>query len=282
MKTYLECFPCYVQQALRAARLFTDDPKMIKYIIDEVGMLFPYISFDMTPPEIGGLIYGKIREISGVKDPYEDLKKRSTDEALALTDFSQKIISESVDPLFTAIKIAIAGNIIDLAIHQSINISAEIEAIIHKDLAINDYDIFKKRLEKSETILYIGDNAGETVFDRLLLERIADKKLYFGVRGAPVINDAIERDAIHAGIDEYAEIVSTGSGIPGVIVSKCRKEFQELFHSADMVISKGQGNYEGMSDETREIFFLLKVKCNVIAKHIEIPVGSLVLMRSKN
>lgn len=282
MKTCFECFPCYVQQALRAARLFTDDPKMVKHIIDEVGMLFPHISLDMTPPEIGESIYGKIREISGVWDPYEELKKRSTDESLALIGFSQKIISESVDPLFTAIKIAIAGNIIDFAIHQSVDISAEIEAIIHKDLALNDYDLFKKRLEKSETILYIGDNAGEAVFDRLLLEQIANKKLYFGVRGAPVINDVVERDAIHAGIDEYAQIVSTGSGAPGVILSKCSKEFQELFHSADMVISKGQGNYEGMSDELREIFFLLKVKCDVIAKHIGIPVGSLVLMRSRD
>ena len=280
MKTYFECFPCYVQQALRAARLFTDDPKIIKTLIDEVGMLFPHISFDMTSPEIGEFIYGKIREISGVEDPYENLKNQSTDEALELVPFCKNIIAESPDPLFAAIKMAIAGNVIDFAIHHSVDISAEINAIVHKELTIIDYNLFKKRLEQSETILYIGDNAGESVFDRLLIEQLAGKKVYFGVRGTPVINDVIEKDAKRAGIDKVAEIVSSGSAVPGTIVSKCSDEFKELFRNADIVISKGQGNYEGLSDEKREIFFLLRVKCEVIAGHIGVPVGSLVLMRS--
>jgi hypothetical protein len=282
MKTYFECFPCYVQQALRAARLFTNDPKIIKNLIDEVGMLFPKISFDMTSPEIGEFIYGKMREISGVEDPYENLKNQSTDDALQLIPFCEELIASSSDPLFTAIKLAIAGNVIDFAIHHTVDIPAEIDAIIHKDLTINDYNLFQEKLEKSKTILYIGDNAGESVFDRLLIEQLAGKKVILGVRGAPVINDIVEKDAIRAGIDQVAEIVSSGSAVPGTILSKCSSEFQELFHNADMVISKGQGNYEGLSDEKREIFFLLRVKCEVIAGHIGIPVGSMVLMRSKN
>jgi len=280
MKTYFECFPCYVQQALRAARLFTDDPKIIKNLIDEVGMLFPKISFDMTSPEIGEFIYGKMREISGVEDPYEHLKNQSTDEAHELVPFCEELITKSGDPLFTAIKMSIAGNMIDFAIHHKIDIRAEVESIVNKKLTINDYDSFKKRLKVSETILYIGDNAGESVFDRLLIEQLQDKKIYFGVRGAPVINDVVEKDAIHANIEKFAEIVSSGSAVPGTILSKCSKEFNDLFKSVDMVISKGQGNYEGLSDEKREIFFLLRVKCEVIAKHIGIPVGSMVLMRS--
>ena len=280
MKTYFECFPCYVQQALRAARLFTDDPKIIKTLIDEVGMLFPHISFDMTSPEIGEFIYGKIREISGVEDPYENLKNQSTDEALELVPFCKNIIAESPDPLFAAIKMAIAGNFIDFAIHHSVDISAEINAIVHKELTIIDYNLFKNRLEQSEKILYIGDNAGESVFDRLLIEQLTGKKVFFGVRGTPVINDVIEKDAKRAGIDKVAEIVSSGSAVPGTILSKCSDEFKELFRNADIVLSKGQGNYEGLSDEKREIFFLLRVKCEVIAGHIGVPVGSLVLMRS--
>ena len=280
MKTYFECFPCYVQQALRAARLFTDDPKIIKTLIDEVGMLFPHISFDMTSPEIGEFIYGKIREISGVEDPYENLKNQSTDEALELVPFCKNIIAENPDPLFAAIKMAIAGNVIDFAIHHSVDISAEINAIVHKELTIIDYNLFKNRLEQSEKILYIGDNAGESVFDRLLIEQLTGKKVFFGVRGTPVINDVIEKDAKRAGIDKVAEIVSSGSAVPGTIVSKCSDEFKELFRNADIVLSKGQGNYEGLSDEKREIFFLLRVKCEVIAGHIGVPVGSLVLMRS--
>jgi len=282
MKTYFECFPCYVQQALRAARLFTDDPKVIKNLIDEVGMLFPKISFDMTSPEIGEFIYGKMREISGVEDPYENLKNQSTDDALGLIPFCEELIANSSDPLFTAIKMAIAGNVIDFAIHNTVDIPAEIDSIIHKQLTINDYELFKKRLEQSEKILYIGDNAGESVFDRLFIEKLVGKKVFFSVRGTPVINDVVEKDAIRAGIDQVAEIVSSGSAVPGTILTKCSDEFIELFQKADMVISKGQGNYEGLSDEKREIFFLLRVKCEVIAGHIGIPVGSLVLMRSGN
>ncbi len=280
MKTYFECYPCYVNQALRAARLFTDDPKIIKKMIDEVGMLFPKISFDMTSPEIGEFIYRRLREITGIEDPYEQMKNDNTDEALELVPFCKELITKSDDPLFTAVKLAIAGNVIDFAIHHTVDIPAEIETIIHKQLTINDYDQFINRLRRSKTILYLGDNAGESVFDRLLIEQLADKKIYFAVRGAPAINDVIDRDAIRAGINEYTEIVSTGSAIPGVILPKCSTEFQDLFHSVDMIISKGQGNYEGLSEQKREIFFLLRVKCVVIAQHIGIPVGSLVLMRS--
>ncbi|MDP8226906.1 MAG: ARMT1-like domain-containing protein [Candidatus Celaenobacter polaris] len=292
MKTYFECFPCFVKQALRAARLFTDDPKVIKSIIDEVVMLFPEISLDKTPPEIGEFIYGKIREISGVEDPYENLKNQNTDEALHLVPFCENLISESTDPLFTAIKLAIAGNVIDLAIHQNIDIPSEIKTIIHKEFAINDYELFKSRLEQSKTILYIGDNAGESVFDRLLIEQFAHKKVIYAVRGTPVIkviyavrgtpviNDVVEKDAKRAGIDKFAEIISSGSATPGIILSKCSEEFKDIFMNADMIISKGQGNYEGISEESREIFFLLKVKCEVLARDIGFPINSLVLMES--
>jgi len=148
MKTYFECYPCYVQQALRAARLFTDDPKVIKNLIDEVGMLFPKISFDMTSPEIGEFIYGKMREISGVEDPYKLIKDESTDEALELVPFCNKIIEQSEDKLFTAIKMAIAGNIIDFAINNSVDIPTEIDAIIHKEPTLNDYELFSEGRNK--------------------------------------------------------------------------------------------------------------------------------------
>ena len=280
MKTYFECFPCFIKQALRAARLFTDDQKVIKQIIDEVGMLFPEISLDKTPPEIGEFIYGKIREISGVEDPYENLKNQNTDEALQLVPFCKNIIEESPDHLFTAIKMAITGNVIDLAIHHDIDIPSEIETIIHKNLAINDYELFRNRLERADTILYIGDNAGESVFDRLLIEQFAYKKVIYSVRGTPVINDVVEKDAKRAGIDKFAKIISSGSATPGIILSKCCEKFKEIFMKADMIISKGQGNYEGMSEEGREIFFLLKVKCEVLARDIGVPINSLVLMGS--
>jgi uncharacterized protein with ATP-grasp and redox domains len=135
----------------------------------------------------------------------------------------------------------------------------------------------------AKSILYIGDNAGETVFDRILMEHIkktnGEKNIYFAVKEKPTSNDAMMRDALECGIDGPAEIISSGSGISGTVLSMCSPRFLELFNSADMVISKGQGNYEGLSGVKRRVFFLLAVKCAAIAGHIGCNIGDHVLIK---
>ena len=276
MRTYLDCIPCFVDQALRAGRIATDDEKKLKGILDEVGMMLRDIPLENTPPETGMLIYEKVREITGVFDPYKKLKRESTKKALALYPSLKSKVEQSSDKLLTAIRIAIAGNVIDFGPNKGFDIEEEIDDVLTKDFAIFDYDEFKDHFDETNEILYLGDNAGETVFDRILIEELK-KSVTYVVRAVPVINDATYEDAIQAGIDEVATVISSGTSAPGTILKTCNAEFKKAYNKSNFIISKGQGNYEGLSNENRPIFFLLKVKCHVIAQDVGVNVGDIVL-----
>jgi len=279
MRTYLDCFPCFVNQALRSGRWVTKDETVLKQLIDEVGMMLKDIPLTNTPPETGELIFRKVRQISGVDDPLAEVKMRSTREVLELYPQLKKMVVNSDDPLMTAVRLAIAGNVIDFGISDDYDIEKEIDEALEKEFAICDIDAFRSALESAENILYIGDNAGESVFDRLLIETI-NKPTVFVVREEPVLNDVTYSDAVAAGLDKVAEIYSSGSTAPGTILRSSSREFRELFTDADMIISKGQGNYEGLSEEKQSIFFLLKAKCPVIARDIGVDTGAIILKGS--
>ena len=276
MRTYLDCLPCFMNQALRAARIATDDEIKIKTILDEVGMMLRNIPLDSTPPESGRLIYHKVKEITGNLDPYKKLKKQSTQKALSLYPYLKNRLEKSKDRLLTAIRIAIAGNIIDFGANWNFDIENETYNILEMNFAVCDFNGFKNKLDKASKILYIGDNAGECVFDRILIEEIK-KPVTYVVRGVPIINDAIYEDAVQAGIDEVATILSSGTDAPGTILETCSPEFKEVYKNTEFIISKGQGNYEALSKERRVIFFLLKTKCNVVADDIGVSNGDIVL-----
>lgn len=276
MKTYLDCFPCFLSQALRAARIAADDEKKIKKVLDEVGMMLQNIPLESIPPASGRLVYHKVSEITGNADPYREIKDESTKKALSLYPSLKNRVEESSDRLLTAIRIAVAGNVIDFGANWDFDLESEIEEILKKDFAIFDYGSFKDRLDEVHEILYIGDNAGESVFDRILIEEI-NKPVIYIVRDAPVINDATYEDAVQAGIDKVAAILSSGTDAPGTILETCSSEFKEVYDNSKFIISKGQGNYEALSDERRPIFFLLKTKCHVIAGDIGVSEGDIVL-----
>ena len=280
MKTYLDCLPCFLQQTLRAGRIATDDEKIIKQLLDDVGMMLKDIPLDNTPPETGMLIYQKISQITGNKDPFKKIKKENIDKALYLYPEMKKLVDRSNDKLLTAIKLAIAGNVIDFGVNRAFDIKEEIAETVNKKLVLKDYEDFKDALGKAKEILYIGDNAGEAVFDKILIEQLKKPVIYV-VRGCPVINDVTFEDAVSIGIDKLARIISSGTPAPGTILKTCNPDFIKLFKSADMVISKGQGNYEGLSGEDRSIFFLLKVKCHVIARNIGAKVGDVILRNGR-
>jgi len=279
MKTYLDCFPCFLKQALRAARIATNDEKKIKKVLDEVGMLIRNIPLESTPPEIGRLIYYKVGEITGNSDPYREIKSESTKEALSLYPFLKSEVEKSNDRLLTAIRIAIAGNVIDFGANWNFNLKHDVEEILDKDFAICDYDLFKDCLDRTGEILYIGDNAGECVFDRVLIEEMK-KPVIYAVRDVPIINDATYEDAIQAGLDDVAEIVSIGTAIPGAVLEMCSPEFRSIFSEASLIISKGQGNCEALIDKKGPIFFMLKVKCKVMAKVLGLHEGDIILKKN--
>lgn len=276
MKTFLDCLPCMMDQTLRAGRIATNDERVIKRLLDTVGAMIKDIPLENTPPETGEIIYRKVREITGVTDPYKEVKKANIEEALSLYPELKKIVEESENSLLTAIRIAIAGNVIDLGVNKKFNLVEDVRKILKQDFAILDFEKFEKQLKITDSVLYLGDNAGESVFDKILIEEL-NKPVTYVVREIPVINDVTEEDAIASGINEVAEIISSGTTAPAVILSLCNKNFLERFNNSKMIISKGQGNYEGLSDVRQPVFFLLKAKCFVIANDLNVEENDIVL-----
>ena len=278
MKTYLDCFPCFLRQALEAARMAGADEERQRLILDRTMALLQDASLESKPPEIGDGVHRIVRQLTGDDDPYAAVKAESTREALRLYPRLKALVAEDGDRLERAIRIAIAGNVIDFATGADFDIEEGLERILNQPFAINDIAAFRKALSEARSVLYLGDNAGETVFDRVLIEAL-DVPVIYAVKGGPIINDATVDDALAAGLDEVAEVVSTGSDAPGTILSRCSAEFRALYERAELVIAKGQANYETLSEEGGRLFFLLKVKCPVIARDIGAPVGSIVLKR---
>lgn len=229
-----------------------------------------------TPVESGAIIYSKIREITGVADPYNKIKQESIRDALDLYPRLKELVNNSDNKLLMAIRIAIAGNIIDFGVNKKFNLVEDVMKITKQDFAINDFISFEKQLRSAKSILYIGDNAGESVFDKILIEELGVPVTYV-VREIPVINDVTMEDAVNSGLGEVAEIISSGTTAPGTILHLCHDSFIERFNQADMVISKGQGNYEGLSEVDRSVFFLLKAKCPIIARHLGVEEDDIIL-----
>ena len=276
MKTYLDCFPCFLRQALEAARMAGADEERQRLILDRTMALLQDASLESKPPEIGDRVHRIVRQLTGDDDPYAAVKAESTREALRLYPRLKALVAEDGDRLERAIRIAIAGNVIDFATGADFDIKEGLERILNQPFAINDIAAFRKALSEARSVLYLGDNAGETVFDRVLIEAL-DVPVIYAVKGGPIINDATVDDALAAGLDEVAEVVSTGSDAPGTILSRCSAEFRALYERAELIVAKGQANYETLSGEGGRLFFLLKVKCPVIARDIGAPVGSIVL-----
>ncbi len=276
MKTYLDCLPCFMNQALRAGRVATNDEKKIKKLLDEIGMLIGKIPMEHTPPETGAIIYRRVSEITGNADPYREIKEKNISQALSLYPELKKKVAESNDRLLTALRLAVAGNIIDLGVGKEFNIRDDVEKTLHQKFAICDYELFKQELNKAKEILYIGDNSGEAVFDKILIEELG-KPVTFVVREIPIINDITIKEAKLIGIDKIAKVISSGTTAPGTILDICNDDFLKIFVNADMIISKGQGNYEGLSGTDIPIFFILKAKCSVIADNIGVQENDIVL-----
>lgn len=279
MKTYLDCIPCFFKQALFAARIAVDDETVVKEVLNKMGRLVPQIPMNNSPPETGREVYRIVREVTGVEDPFRPLKSESITKALKLYPELEKLLAAAADPLETAVRLAIAGNVIDFAASPDFQLEEDIQDILQKPLAINDYHALKDKLRSARRVLYLADNAGETVFDKLLI-RTMGVPVTYAVREKPIINDATKEDAIASGVDEVAEIVSSGCDSPGTVLGQCSELFLEYFQAADIIISKGQGNYESLSNEKRPVFYLLKAKCPVIARDLGVEAGDIVVKYS--
>lgn len=230
-----------------------------------------------TAPELAEKIQSTLIKETGVCDPYKTIKDRDIASAHSLMPHMKDLISTKEDKLYWTLKAAAVGNVMDIAITKDPKLENRIDKEFNLPFVKCDIDKFKEELKTAKTILYIGDNCGESVFDTLLIEKLSEyAPVTFVVRNQAIINDVTMEDAIKSGIDKYARIISSGSNCPGTVISKCNKEFVEIFNNADIVISKGQGNYETLNEEKRRIYMLLKAKCDIIGKVLRVPKNSYV------
>ncbi|MBN2369555.1 MAG: DUF89 family protein [Vicinamibacteria bacterium] len=281
MKTYLDCIPCFVRQALEAVRPLTTDVAVHERIVREVLRSAAEMDFAQSPPSMGQFIHRRLREITGVADPYRDKKISFNRMALEMLAENKARVEAASDPLGTAVRLAVAGNVIDLGVKGGLTESDAREAIERalSEPLHGDVNELRRALSSARRILYLTDNAGEIVFDRLLIEQLPLDRVTVAVRGRPIINDATLEDAVAAGLDSLVEVIDNGSDAPGTILSDCSEGFRERFRTSDLIIAKGQGNFETLYDDGNDVMFLFKAKCPVIAAHIDLPLGSHVMTR---
>ncbi len=280
MQICLDCIPCFARQALDAARMATNNVQKQEQIVRQVLEMVSNIDLKISPPAMAQQIHRKIKSIVKIDDPYKEKKEHFNEFALGLFSKFKALIANSEKPLETAIRLAIAGNIIDLGAKSSIS-TDEAQDVINNSLTdpfdASEIDLFKSAISKAKDILYLGDNAGEIVFDKFLIWQIGADKITFVVKGSPILNDATMEDAKAAGITNIVRVIDNGDDAPGTILESCSKEFRDRFEKADLIISKGQGNYETLNDVDKNIFFILKAKCHVVAEQLDCEIGTMIL-----
>ncbi len=285
MKQNYDCLPCLINQVVKVADLVNAPHREL--LFQKVFRFLGALDFTQTNPEIIGQTFQLLKEHTGNDDPYKQTREYYDQLFSDLSDTFEGRIHSAPDPLAEAIKYAILGNIIDFnPIHNSSmeHILAWFEGAGDAALTIDHASQLRADIETAHTLLYLGDNCGEICLDKLLIKQLKAVnpalEVFFGVRGQPVVNDIIASDAYALGMDQYATILSNGDGSPGTVLPRTSEAFRRVFQSADVVIAKGQGNYESLSEEAKPgLYFLLVTKCQVIAKDIGVPQQSLICMK---
>lgn len=280
MELFLDCLPCLLRQALEAARLTTDSAPLQRQVMDEALRLLCARGDGQSAPALAAQIHGAVRRICGADDPYAALKARSVAAALACEPQLRAFLDgKKEDRLYWALKVAVTGNVIDAGISLNCELGDRLESELAQPFVRCDLDAFAPALAKARTLLLIADNAGETVYDRVFAGELpASCRVRYAVRGAPVLNDATRADALASGWPDSA-LLESGCGAPGTLLERCSPAFLEAFAGADLVVCKGQGNYEALSACGRPVYFLLKAKCPRIAQSLGVPLGAYVFAR---
>ena len=283
MRVSLACIPCIMKQAYNTAIRATDDEEAIRRILNLTAEYITTLDLSQSPADASNFVYHITSKIAENPDPYLEDKKKYNDLCLSMLPDLRKRIDESEDPLYTAVKISVLGNFIDLGIGHAFDLARDLERILDIPFAIDDYSDFVRLLASGrKNILYLGDNAGEIVFDRLLIEQlIPHHDITFVVKKSPIINDATREDAEYVGMTDIVPVIDTGSNDIGVGWSKVSEEFVRRYKSADLIIAKGHGNYETMEGKRGIIFFILKAKCAYVAKTLGVSLGDCVFRMSR-
>lgn len=264
--------------------MVTEDTAVHEQVLREVLHWAAEMDLTQSPPAMAQRIHRRLRAITGIHDPYRVAKTRQNQLAMELFPEMKAMVKASNSPLMTAARIAIAGNMIDMGVNGNI-CKEDVQQSVRQALDgafYGEEGVFCKEIGKARSILYLADNAGEIAFDRLLIEQMSPERVTLVVRGAPVINDATINDVQAVGLDDIVEVIDNGSDAPGTLLEDCNQDFRRRFAEAEVIIAKGQGNFESLCNQTGNIFFLFKVKCPLIANRVGQSVGTQVLRRSNN
>jgi len=282
MKVRIECIPCVFKQALAAVRCATDNPALQETVLKDVAARYAEKELQSTPAHFSQAVYEIIAEKTGIPDPFADEKKHFNELALDMLPDCYAALEQTADPLSTGAHLAVAGNIIDLGIGETLDIHGTLAGALEMPFAVNDLEKLRNDLSSSKTLLYIGDNAGEIVFDRVFIEII--RKVYpelqviYSVKSGPIINDATMEDALVAGMHSVCDVIETGVACIGAPLDKVGEQFLNTLNTSDVIISKGQGNFETLNEEyQRNIYFILKAKCDLVAAELGVNFGDSVL-----
>lgn len=279
METSLDCIPCLIRQSLEMARAVTDDTNVQEQVLRDVLKLVADMDMHQPPPVMAQRIHRNLRSMTGVKDPYKEAKAHQNRMALSVLEDLQTRVAASDDPLMTAVRLAIAGNIIDMGVNGNVT-TARLKESVDQALStplVGDWDRFREAAAVAGDILYLCDNAGEIVFDQQLVKALGPSRVTAVVRGRPILNDATMADAVATGLDQIVTVIDNGSDAPGTLLDDCSDAFRKRFAAADMIIAKGQGNFESLSDQPFPLFFLFQAKCSVIAEHAGVSLGTHVI-----
>lgn len=283
------CFVCDIQQMKKISQFLKLEKRIEDTLIDITKEHLDSCDMDKANPEIMAEIWQKIIPVLGTDNPYKEIKNYYNTLVLSLEDTITRTIQESKNPLQTALKLVITGNLIDFAAKHTFNEQTLMEMINNiqeTTLKIDDSNAMFNKMETAKTLLYLGDNCGEIVFDKIFIKALSKwypkLKIYYGVRGKPIVNDVTIEDALEVKMHEVATVISNGDGALGTVLKNTSKEFKQVFQQVDMVICKGQGNYEGLlGNQKEDMFFLFMAKCELVASPIGVETMSIICMKNR-
>ncbi|HWQ97573.1 MAG TPA: ARMT1-like domain-containing protein [Clostridia bacterium] len=289
MKLQPECVTCIIAQVKNVTNMFGLSERARKAAMDDTNAYLAKANYEGCTPESMGELWQILLGHVGGKDPYSAIKSLCNQEAMKMLPATREKIARAKDPFTVALKYAIAGNLIDYGLEHPVSLeqqNEQIDAIAATAFSIDDSDQLHSALTGAKTMLYLGDNAGEIVFDKLLIEQI--KSLYpavaisFVVKGSPVLNDVTLAEANEVGMQEVARVIDNGDASPGTVLPRTSESFREEFAKADVILSKGQGNFESLSGvENENLFFLFTAKCDTVCVEAGVPKFSIVCMENR-
>lgn len=287
MKVTPDCVPCYLKQVISTLRFAGVEDKEINIYLYKIVNLIPGLSLDASPAENSTIILKKLYELLNDPDPYKSYKIKWNNLIMRKYGFLKKLVERSDDKLLTALKISVAGNIIDMGIMPDFDLSKALREITRKEFELSDYHDLAKKLATPCLILILGDNCGEIVFDKVLSEELTGRghEVVYAVKSKPMLNDATIEDAKQINLCSVCRVIENGSSYLGTEIKFCSEEFLTEFKKADIVISKGQANFESLEGSIiagEKTFFLLRAKCEPVAHALKVSPGSIVLKKNRS